>query len=67
MADVKNDMNRMGLFSEMQYVTIGDEYVPSSKCKQNYWKIQLSNSQIYLFKLVLMRLHIRANKCCQVV
>lgn len=29
----KNDMNRVGLFSEMQYVTVGDPYVPSSKCK----------------------------------
>lgn len=32
MVESKNDMNRIGLFKEMAYTTIGDEYVPSSKC-----------------------------------
>lgn len=30
--EVKNDMNRVGLFQEMSYITIKDPYVPSSKC-----------------------------------
>ena len=33
MVEAKNDMARIGLFKEMGYATIGDEYVPSSKCK----------------------------------
>ena len=32
MAAVKNDMNRLGIFQEMGYVTVADPYVPSSKC-----------------------------------
>ena len=35
MAGVKNDMNRIGLFQEMNYITVQDPYIPSSKCKFN--------------------------------
>ena len=33
MADSKNDLNRLGIFQEMAYISIQDPYVPSSKCK----------------------------------
>ena len=32
MAD-KTDMTRVGVFKEMKYITVGDPYVPSSKCE----------------------------------
>ena len=31
MASTKNDMNRLGLFQEMKYISIQDPYKPSSK------------------------------------
>ncbi|RNA17476.1 hypothetical protein BpHYR1_024365 [Brachionus plicatilis] len=33
--EVRNDMNRVGLFQEMSYITVQDPYVPTSKFKFN--------------------------------
>lgn len=35
MTAVKNDLNRLGIFQEMSYVTVQDPYVPSSKFNFN--------------------------------
>lgn len=32
----KSDMNRVGLFQEMKYISIQDPYKPSYKCKYNF-------------------------------
>ena len=34
MGDKKNDMERVGLFQEMTYVTIGDKYKPAGQGKK---------------------------------
>ena len=66
MVESKNDMNRIGLFKEMGYATIGDEYVPSSKCK-TFSSSDLVIIFFFMFQLVSMKQHIKASKCCQEV
>ena len=39
----KNDMNRVGVFQEMSYITVQDPYVPSSKCINFIFFIQNVN------------------------
>ncbi len=36
MTETKSDMARIGIFKEMGYISIGDKYVPSYKCKLWY-------------------------------
>ena len=42
----KTDMERMGIFNEMGYITIGDNYKSSRSCKYQEFCIFRGNSSI---------------------
>lgn len=41
----KTDMERVGIFKEMEYISIGDKYVPAGASK-NLKKIKIQNSVV---------------------
>lgn len=44
----KTDMERIGLFSEMEYVTVGDKYLSSFNRKYVWFSLQKPNSGFFL-------------------
>lgn len=46
----KNDMNRVGLFQEMAYISINDPYVPSTKCNCSF----LLNAKVFKLPIFLI-------------
>jgi len=47
----KNDMNRIGLFQEMAYISINDPYVPSTKSNLN-WRFICFYFELNNFKCI---------------
>jgi hypothetical protein len=63
----KNDLNRLGIFKEMAYISIQDPYVPSSKCTHTlsfHCPRTRLNASLVESQSISTRRPTKASRCC---